>query len=100
MENVERWIRHTPMSDPAGHIGRVAELPSDIRRLNSLIQGLLVHSDWLTAHGLDPADYRTASRSTLAVADRFDAIPANDPRDFRTARLPANRAVGTRPGFA
>jgi len=95
MENLQRWIRHTPMSDPAGHIGRVAELPSDIGLLNSLIQGLLIHSDWLTVYGLDPADYATASRNTLAVAHRLDAILATDPQNLGNPRPPGQRAVGT-----
>jgi hypothetical protein len=100
MENVERWTEHSPMSDPAGHIGLVAELPSDIAALNSIIQGLLVHSDWLTSYGLANADYRTVSRDTLPVADRLGTILANDAQDLRTPRLPAKRAVGTCRDFA
>lgn len=100
MENLERWIIHTLMSDPADHIGHVTELPSDIGRLNRLIQGLLVHSDWLTVYGLQPAHYRTASRDTLAVADRLDAIRATDPQDLRKPRPAVRRAVGTCRDFA
>jgi hypothetical protein len=68
MENAERWIKHNLMSDPAGHIDLVAELPSDISALDRTVQGLLVYSDWLAAYGLDNADYRTVSRNTLPVA--------------------------------
>jgi hypothetical protein len=88
------------MSDPAGHTGLVAELPPDIGALNGIIQGLLVHSDWLTAYGLDGADYRTVSRNTLPVADRLDAILAIDPSDLQTPRPPGRRAVGTCRDFA
>ena len=80
VENIERWVKHSPMSDPAGHIGRIAELPSDIRGLNCIIQGLLIHADWLQAYGLDAADYQAVSRETLPVADRLDAILARFPR--------------------
>jgi len=100
MKNAERWTKHSPMSDPAGHAGLVAELPSDIGALNSIIQGLLVHSDWLTVYGLTDADYRTVSRNTLPVASRLDAIFASDPQNLRTPRLPGNRAVGTCRDFA
>jgi hypothetical protein len=36
----------------------IADLPSDIAILNGIVQGVLVHSDWLTAYGLDDAHYR------------------------------------------
>jgi hypothetical protein len=100
MENAERWTKHNLMSDPAGHIYLVAELPSDISALDRIVQGLLVHSDWLAAYGLDNADYRTVSRNTVPVADRLDAMLANDPRDLRAARPPGKRAVGTCRDFA
>jgi hypothetical protein len=100
MENIERWTKHSPMSDPAGHAGAVAELPFDIAALNGIIQGLLVHCDWLTAYGLDSADYQSVSRNTLPVADRLDAIRASDPRDLRTPRPAGRRTVGTCRDFA
>jgi Transglutaminase-like superfamily len=100
MENVERWAGHTPMSDPAGHVGIVTELPSDVEALNSIIQGLLIHSDWLTAYGLDNADYRTVSRSTLPVADRLDCILANNAQNLEIPRSPGKRSVGTCRDFA
>jgi len=93
MENAERWTKHNLMSDPAGHIYLVAELPSDISALDRTVRGLLVYSDWLAAYGLDNADYRTVSRNTLPVADRLDAMLANYPRDLRAARR-HDRAVG------
>lgn len=88
------------MSDPAGHAGLVAELPSDIGALSSIIQGLLVHSDWLSAYGLDDADYRTISRNTLPVADQLDTILANNSQDLAIPRPPGQRAVGTCRDFA
>ena len=95
MKNVERWAQHSQMSDPAGHAGLVAELPPDIGALNGIVQGFLVHSDWLTAYGLDDADYRAVSRNTLPVAERLEAILASDPQNLRTPRSPSRRAVGT-----
>jgi hypothetical protein len=100
MANFERWTKHTPMSDPADHAASVAELPSDIGALNGVIQGLLIHSDWLTAYGLDEADYRTVSRDTLPVADRLGASLASDRQDLRTPRSPDMRAAGTCRDFA
>jgi hypothetical protein len=95
MKNLDSWTKHSPMTDPASHADLIAELPSDIGALNSIIQGLLVHSDWLTAYGLDDADYRDVSRNTLSVAERLDAILASDPQHLRTPRAPGRCAVGT-----
>src|SRR5262245_47929425 len=95
MTQFERWTLHTPLSDPMEHLGVISEFPSDIGALNRIIQGLLVHSDWLTVYGLDDAAYRTVSRNTLPVAERLDAILANGNQDLRTPRPPDKRAVGT-----
>jgi len=88
------------MSDPAAHISRIVELPSDIGALNRILQGLLIHSEWLTAYGLDAADYQAVSRETLPVAARLDAILARDSQDLRSPKPPARRAVGTCRDFA
>ena len=95
MENVDRWAGHTPMSDPAAHIGIVAGLPSDVGTLNRIIQGLLVHSDWLGAYGLDGGDHRGVSRDTLPVADRLDEILANSSKNLEDPRSPGKRSVAT-----
>lgn len=100
MQNVENWTKHSPMSDLADHARLAAELPSDIGSLNGVIQGLLIHSDWLTAYGLNEADYRGISRATLPAAERLDAILGGDSRDLRTPRAPGQRAVGTCRDFA
>jgi hypothetical protein len=83
------------MSDPAAHIGIVAGLPSDVGTLNRIIQGLLVHSDWLGAYGLDGGDHRGVSRDTLPVADRLDEILANSSKNLEDPRSPGKRSVAT-----
>jgi hypothetical protein len=95
MKNLDRWTQQSSMSDPAGHAGLIAELPAGVGALSRVIWGLLVHSDWLPAYGLDESDFRTVSRNTLSVADRLDAILAGDPQNLRTPRSPGRRAVGT-----
>jgi hypothetical protein len=64
MENVERWIKHSVMSDPARHAVAIAGLPSDIGVLNGIIQGVLVHADWVSEYGLDETRLHAASRTT------------------------------------
>jgi len=89
------------MSDPAGHAATIAKFPTDIDLLNSLIQGVLVHSDWLVEYGLDESHPHAAgSRKTLAVADRFADILARDSCCLETQRPPERRAIGTCRDFA
>jgi hypothetical protein len=95
MIGVDRWTGHSRMSDPANHAGRVAALPSDVSALNRVVQGLLIHSDWLSAYEVDQRRVRANSRKTLPVADRLADILEDDPRPLHVARLPRRRSVGT-----
>lgn len=99
----DQWIDHTPMSDPADHASRIADLPADIGVLNRIIQGVLVHSDWLPAYGLDETLLTPESRQTLPVARRLAAIFERDARPLRTPRTPRTpdqRTIGTCRDFA
>lgn len=99
MKNTEKWIDHSPMSDPANHAAAVADLPSDICVLNEIIQGVLVHSEWLAEYGVDGSQHH-ASRTTLPVADRLDNILKKDAQRLQIRRPPEKRAVGTCRDFA
>jgi hypothetical protein len=90
MPNLERWTDHSPMSDPVNHAAAIADLPSNIGMLNGIVQGVLVHSDWLTAYGLDDAHYRTVSRATLPVAERLDSIFERTRNPFKSHGHPIN----------
>jgi hypothetical protein len=90
MLNLERWTDHSLMSDPVGYAAAIADLPSDIGILNGIVQGVLVHSDWLTAYGLDDACYRTVSRATLPVAERLDASSRRTVNPSISHGLPVN----------
>ena len=100
MTVVERWIGHSPMSDPAGHAGLVAELPFGCRALNRVVQGLLIHIDWLGAYGVGCDQLRSDARSTLPVAHRLADILAVDPRPLSAPRAPQQRSAGTCRDFA
>jgi hypothetical protein len=100
MTGVERWIEHSPMSDPSDFASTLARLPSDIDAINRTIQGLLIHTDWLTAYGVDEKSFGAVSRQTLPVATRLAAILKRDARPLDIPRLPDQRAVGTCRDFA
>jgi hypothetical protein len=70
MENLERWVRHSAMSDTTRYGAAVAALPSGIGALNGVVQGVIIHSDWLGAYGVAESDFARVSRETLPVAER------------------------------
>jgi Transglutaminase-like superfamily len=100
MENPERWILHSVMSDTGRHGAAVAELPDGIGALNRVVQGVLIHSDWLGAYGVDESQFHLASRETLPVAERLALVLARDARALSERRPPARRSVGTCRDFA
>lgn len=100
MDDIARWIGHSRMSDPAGHAGIIAALPADIGALNGIIQGALVHSDWLSEYGLDASRLHAASRRTLPVVERLHDIFERDAQPLQAGRPPERRTIGTCRDFA
>jgi hypothetical protein len=95
MENVERWIRHSAMSDTGAHDAAVAEMPTDIGALNVIVQGFIIHTEWLGAYGVDASDFASLSRDTLPAADRLALVLKEDARPLVVRRSPEKRTVGT-----
>ncbi|MBA2401567.1 MAG: transglutaminase domain-containing protein [Bradyrhizobium sp.] len=98
MENVERWMRHSAMSDIGRH--DAASMPANIGALNTIVQGLIIHTDWLASYGVNESDFARVWRDTLPVADRFALVLDRDSRPLTTCRSPAQRTVGTCRDFA
>lgn len=83
------------MSDPgSGHPG-FDELPSDVGALCRVVQGVLIHSDWIAAYGVSEAQFRTVSRETLPLAARLKQIGDAGAGALTAERLADKRAVGT-----
>ena len=100
MENVERWIRHSAMSDIGGHGAAVAQLPPGIGALNGVVQGVIIHSDWLGAYGVRESQFDRVSRDTLPVAERLALVLDRDAHSLIVRRSPAQRTIGTCRDFA
>jgi Transglutaminase-like superfamily len=100
MENPERWIRHSPMSDTRRYSSAVAELPSSVSALNGVVQGVIIHTDWLGAYGVDESQFDRVSRETLPVDERIALILDSDAHALTVRRAPARRAIGTCRDFA
>jgi Transglutaminase-like superfamily len=96
----ERWVGHSRMSDPRDHAAHIAELPANVAALSRVVQGLMVHVDWLDAYGASGDEHGAYSRTTLPVADRLADILAADPRPLHVPRSPRARAGGTCRDFA
>jgi hypothetical protein len=97
---VERWIGHSRMSDPGIHAARIAELPAVVGVLNRVVQGLLIHVDWLGAYGVAADQVRAHTRATLPMADRLAEIIDADARPLLVSRLPPRRSAVTCRDFA
>jgi hypothetical protein len=100
MENIERWTSQSAMSDLGRHAAAVAELPSGVGALNSVVQGIIIHSDWLGAYGVDQSRFDHVSRETLPIAERLALVLDGDARALVVRRAPAQRTVGTCRDFA
>jgi hypothetical protein len=98
-EDLQRWLRHGLMTDPGGEAVRLDDLPADIGALCRIIQGVLIHSDWMPAYGLpEPAD--PACRTTLPLAERLRLIADRSPQPLTVRRPSSARSVGTCRDFA
>jgi len=100
MENVDRWISHSAMSDLGRYHDAVAELPNGVGALNRVVQGVIIHTDWLHAYGVDSSRFERVSRDTLPIAERLALVVDADGRELAAGRVPAQRSVGTCRDFA
>jgi hypothetical protein len=100
MDNLQRWISHSPMSDPGRYLEKITALSSDVGSVICLIQGLLVHGDLAAEYGLDPAKLSPTVRKTLSMVERLQDVLQRDGRPFEAERPPERRSLGTCRDFA
>jgi hypothetical protein len=92
-DDPDRWLPHSPMTEPGDKASRLDGLPAGIDSLCHVIQGVLVHSDWMAAYGLPEPD--ASARETLPLSQRLLRIADADSRSLAIARPCAIRSVGT-----
>ena len=95
MESAERWRHHGQMSEPGAGPLTFDGLPADVGGLCRVVQGVLLHSDWIGAYGVSEAEFGTVSRETLPLSGRLRQIADLDGSALTTERAPDRRAVGT-----
>ena len=99
MEDLQRWRRHSPMTDPGSEAIQLDGLSTDIGALCRTIQGVLIHSDWMPAYGLpEPTD--PSCRETLPLSRRLQLIAESVPQPLAIRRSPSGRSIGTCRDFA
>ncbi len=100
-EDSSYYLRQGAFSELGGHAAAVASLPSEVSALCRVVQGLLLHDHFgLLLYGEPPDRLRTASRATLPVSRRLDAVLAADGRSLAEARPALERSIGTCRDFA
>jgi hypothetical protein len=88
------------MTDPGAFSAAVERLPCNVADLNRIVQGLLVHSEWLASYANDLSAFGPVSRTTLPVQRRLAAVLERDGRALDAVRPPTRRSVGTCRDFA
>jgi Transglutaminase-like superfamily len=95
-----RWVRQTEMSGPRQAASMLDGLPQDIVGLCRVVQGALIHLEWIGAYGLSERDLACSSRDTLSLADRLSRLADSDPRPLLVQRAASARSAGTCRDFA
>src|ERR1700722_9119057 len=99
MADLARWTAHSAMSDPAEYAEALARLPGGVDAMSRIVQGVLVHSDWLPAYGLDEGG-KVISSATVPVAARLRDFFERHPRPPDAQRPPERRSSATCRDFA
>jgi hypothetical protein len=94
----DRWLKHSPMTDPKGMITSIVELRADVGSLCAAVQGVLIHGELMDVYGL--AETGSFSRETLPLAIRLGRILEKDSSPLSVQRTPSARSVGTCRDFA
>ena len=95
-----RWLRQTEMSDPGQAASMLDCLPQDIAGLCRVVQGVLIHLEWIGAYGLSELDPARFCRDTLSLADRLSRLAEAGSRPLLVQRPAGERSAGTCHDFA
>jgi hypothetical protein len=88
------------MTDPGEHAELLSDVPSNVSRMCRIVGHLLIHSDWLSEHGVASQDFGSISRATFPVSARLAEIHGADRRSLSFPREPRMRSVATCRDFA
>ncbi|MEX2296165.1 MAG: transglutaminase domain-containing protein [Dongiaceae bacterium] len=89
------YCSQTALTELGPHAAAIASLPDDVPSLVGVVQGLLIHGDWLDLYHLTDADFADAARATHPIATRLDIVLALDAAPLEQPRPPRRRSVST-----
>jgi hypothetical protein len=99
-DEFRRWLHQTSMTDPRHEVAMLDGLPDGIARLCRIVQGALIHLEWIGAYGLSESDVARPSRETLSLSERLRQLTHADPRPLVIPRAARARVPGTCRDFA
>jgi len=76
----------------------VSQFPADVGRLIDVIQGVLVHLDWVSEYGVVTSG--ASLRETLPVGEKLQQVLAIDESPLERPRSPKKRSLATCRDFA
>jgi hypothetical protein len=75
------------------HLGFVAWLTGDIRAIYQVVQGILVHDNWLEHYGIAPCPSQEPEAKMPYMEDLLDKAVQLDPRSLSIPRSPERRVI-------
>ena len=100
-EPLSDYAKHGNLTVPGKYQTLLRSLPLDVSELCRIVQGVLIHdSAGGRFYGRPPDRFHLASRETLPVAERIDAILTACGDPISVPRQPFERSVGTCRDFA
>lgn len=94
------YAQHSPLTNPGEYAPLLVGLPSDVRALCDIVQGLHMHYMEGTMYGIEVPKERVVSDEARDVAVMLRQIQALDARPLSEARPPERRLVGCCRDFA
>jgi hypothetical protein len=93
------YATHGPMSRlPEGT--KADDIPEDLAAMRTVVQGLLVHRDWVKAYGLSDSDVRLDEQNIRSIEAVVTRARELSPEPLDVARPPAARVQGICRHFA
>jgi hypothetical protein len=94
-ENLDRWRRHTPMTDPGSATLLLEGLPATSAAICQAIQGVLIHWEWMKSHGLPEPKADLSIHKLLPLSRQLRHIAKLDPKPLIIQRPAHRRLPGT-----
>jgi len=79
-----------PMSELPDHVA-VADLPTDLAGVRRVVQGILVHRDFVPAYGITPEEVRLEEQNLRGTTEVLDRVMELSPEPLTVPRPPAQR---------